>query len=55
MVQLDAVPFARDQEAYTPNIHQRHFVQVEDEPGPVPPDFRPEFVEVLRLDATDEP
>jgi len=55
MVQLDAISFARDQETHNPNVHQRHVVQVEGEPGPVPPDFRPEFVEVLRLDATDEP
>lgn len=55
MEQLDALRLARDQKAHDCAIHQRHFVQVEHEPGTISPDLRPYFVEVLRLDAPYEP
>src|SRR2546428_2282087 len=55
MQQLDALRFAGDEEAHDPDVHQRDLVQVEDEPEAVPPDFGPELVQGLRLDAADEP
>jgi hypothetical protein len=53
--QLDALFLAGDEEAHDGDIHKRHIVQVEDEPWAVLPDLGLEFVQILRLDATDEP
>src|SRR6266404_4040787 len=53
--QLDALRFAGNEEAHDRHINQGHLAQVEHEQRPVPPDVGLEFVQVLRLDATNEP
>jgi len=55
MPQLDALRFARDEEAHGRDVNQCHLAQVEYEQRLVPPDVGLEFVQILRLDATDEP
>src|SRR4029077_20181415 len=53
--QLDALRFAGDEEAHDRHVNQGHLAQVENEQRPVPTDVGLEFVQVFRLDATDEP
>ena len=53
--QPDALCFAGNEEAHNADVHERHLVQVEHEPRAVPPDLRLELLQILRLDATDEP
>src|SRR3989454_4240872 len=55
MPQLDALRFAGEDRAASRHVNQGHLAQVEQEEGPVPPDVGLEFVQVFRLDATDEP
>src|SRR6266480_235929 len=55
MEQLDALRFAGDEKPHHDPVHQRHLVQVEYEPRALAPDLSLEFVQVLRLDTTDQP
>ncbi len=54
MPQLDAFRFTRDQKAHDRAVHQCHLVQVEHEPRTKSPDLRPYFVEIARLEVSDE-
>ena len=55
MPQLDTLRLARDQKTHDSAVHQRYLVQVENEPRTVFSDLSPYLVEILRLEAPDEP